>query len=267
MARVLALSSQVVRGHVGNSAAVPALRSLGHEVWPLPTVLLSNHPGQGRVAGCPIPPGTIEAIASALAENGWLGSADAVMTGYLPSADHVAAAAAVIAATRLATAGLGRQCLVLVDPVLGDDPNGLYIDPEAAAAIRETLIPQADAVTPNRFELEFLTGRPVTDIADATAALVSLGRCHGVATSIPGREPDSIANVLVSGGKTHVATSARRMHVPHGTGDVLAALFLGHILCGLSPSQSIADSADRVARLIEENLGADDLQVHAWLRD
>ena len=50
MARILILSSWVAHGHVGLSAAAPALQALGHEVTQLPTTVLSNHPGWPHVA-------------------------------------------------------------------------------------------------------------------------------------------------------------------------------------------------------------------------
>src|SRR5690606_40517447 len=89
MARILALSSQVARGHVGLSAIVPALQRLGHEVWPLPTILLSNHPGHAHAAGIHVEPAVLEEMIDALERNGWLGEIEAVITGYLPTAEHV----------------------------------------------------------------------------------------------------------------------------------------------------------------------------------
>ncbi len=92
MGRVLAISSQVARGHVGLSAIVPALQALGHEVIALPTILLSNHPGHPRFAGERIAPDLLMRMLDALEFNRWLGEIDAVLTGYLPSAAHVAVA-------------------------------------------------------------------------------------------------------------------------------------------------------------------------------
>jgi len=45
---VIVISSHVVRGSVGNRAAVFALETLGHPVWALPTVVLPWHPGHGK---------------------------------------------------------------------------------------------------------------------------------------------------------------------------------------------------------------------------
>ena len=129
MARILAISSQVVRGAVGLSISVPAMQRLGHEVIALPTILLSSHPGYPRVAKISISPQSVSENLRALDENGWLTGVDGVLTGYLPSVAHVG----------VALDGINRirehnpAALVVCDPILGDDPKGLYID--AAAAV------------------------------------------------------------------------------------------------------------------------------------
>src|SRR5262245_16558102 len=169
MVCILALSSQVVRGHVGLSAIVPALQRLGHDVLPLPVVLLSNHPGHPYAAGVRTAPADLERILDALGRNNWIGAIDAVMTGYLPSAEHVA-----VVARTLRRLKAERPVQFLCDPVLGDEPKGLYIDADAARAIGEELIPLADMTTPNRFELGWLTGMPTHDLDEVRRAALSL---------------------------------------------------------------------------------------------
>ena len=142
MPRVLAISSHVACGHVGLAAIVPALQALGHDVIALPTVLLSNHPGHAHVAGARVDPDQLRRMLGALEANGWLGDIDAVLTGYLPSVEHVRFAADAVAAVTQAN----PRAIVLVDPILGDDPKGLYIDVTAAAAIRDTLLPAATTI-------------------------------------------------------------------------------------------------------------------------
>jgi pyridoxine kinase len=124
MARIMVISSRVAMGHVGLSIIVPALQALGHAVLEIPTILLSNHPGHAHVAGTRIDPQTLTAMVSALAANGWLTGLDAVLTGYLPTPAHVDFAAATVA--RLRALNGARPVVYLCDPVLGDDPKGLY---------------------------------------------------------------------------------------------------------------------------------------------
>ncbi len=256
MARILSMSSQVMRGHVGNSAAVPALQRLGHEVWPLPTVVLSNHPGHPKVAGARIAPETLLAMVRTLGANGWLGEVDAVSTGYLPTADHVAVA---VEAIKLVTAAR-PSLLVLVDPVLGDDPKGLYIEDEAARAVNAKLLPLASIVTPNRFELAWLSGLPVTDAASAAVAAQALGVRTVVATSVPGVEGQLVNLLCTAEGCLEIAVP-KQISAPHGTGDLLAALFLGRILGGASAALALRAGVADVRAAIAASAGADELRL------
>ena len=152
MARILAISSQVVRGHVGLAADVPALQSLGHEVWALPTVLLASRPGLGRLQRYELPQPDLAAMLEALEADGCWPTLDAVFTGYFPSPGSVQVAAEAIARVKAAN----PRVLVCVDPILGD-AGRLYVAQETAEAIRDRLIPLADIATPNLFELTWLT--------------------------------------------------------------------------------------------------------------
>lgn len=256
MARILALSSQVVRGHVGLSAAVPALQRLGHEVWPMPTVLLSNHPGHTRFAGAPVAPEQLSAMVEALEANGWLGDVDAVLTGYLPSAAHVDLAAALVERVRR----LRHEALFVCDPVLGDDPKGLYIAREAAERLRDRLIGLADVTTPNRLELEFLTGRPVGGIDQAARALECLDCGGGIATSIPAGGGE-LANVLSLGPAFAVTRVPRRDKAPHGTGDLMAGLLTGYLLDRATAAQALALATAGVERVLAASEGGPDMQL------
>jgi len=257
MARVLAISSQVVRGHVGNSAAGFALQRMGHEVWVMPTVVLSNHPGHPHAAGTRITPETLRDMLSALGRNGWLGELDAVMTGYLPTAEHVRFAAETVTQLR----GRRPELVVLVDPVLGDDPGGLYVAASAADAVREHLIPLADITTPNRFELAFLAAAEVTDSASAGLAAARLGPPQVLATSIPAAGEESLCNLLWQRAGSATREVPRLAAVPHGTGDLLAALYLGHVLRGTQPAEAMWRSVAGVAVAIQASQEADELQL------
>lgn len=259
MARVLTISSQVVRGHVGNSAAVFALQRLGHDVWPLPSVVLSNHPGHAHVAGTRIAPDSLEAMLAALDGNGWIGEIDAILTGYLPTAAHASFAARAIKQIRRA----GRNPVVLVDPVLGDDPGGLYIEEVAAEAVKGLLIPLADILTPNRFELAWLSGAEVKDADQAAKAAQCLGAGQVLATSIPSETGQSLLNVLWQPSGTSLAGAPLLPSVPHGTGDLLAALYLAHVLHGKPPADAMRRAVAGVAAAIEASAGADELRLVA----
>lgn len=229
MARVLILSSSVACGHVGLSAGMPVLQILGHEVIGLPTVILSNHPGFQQVAGQRVDPAQVLAMVNALEGNGWLTGLDAVQIGYLPSAEHVGLAVDLIARLRAGN----RALRVVVDPVLGDDPGGLYIAQTAAEASRDRLVPLADVLTPNRFEAAWL------GFQDDPRVLLTSAEAG----------PDRIG-VRVSG---RLYAMQRQRGVPQGTGDVFAAL----IAAGLSVGQALG----HLDALIRHSLNQPHLQI------
>jgi len=263
MPRVLAISSQVVRGHIGLSAVVPALQAFGNEVWPMPTVLLSNHPGHERFAATRIAPGDLRAMLDALDDSGWLGEIDAVLTGYLPTREHVAFAAEVVARV---SSRRDQPVIYLCDPVLGDDPKGLYVAPEAAASIRDLLLPRAHILTPNRFELAWLSGMPVAGPEDAVVAARRLrdgsNISHLLATSVPA-DGARLFNVLLRDeGVQPLAFSVEQAPIaPHGTGDLLSGLVLGRCLGGERPYDAIARALAGVAQAIADSVGRDELDL------
>jgi pyridoxine kinase len=261
MACVLALSSQVIRGHVGLSAIVPALRRMGHEVWPMPTVMLSNHPGHARSTSMRVGAEDLGRMLDSLAANGWLDQVDAVISGYLPSQDHVRIAASL--AERLKAA---RPTMFLCDPVIGDEPKGIYIDTGAARAIRDALLPLADIATPNRFELGWLTGAQVGSLDEVERAVRALGPETVVATSAA-VEGGRIANLMVAAGTTFICNADYVGPVPHGAGDILAALFLGARLAGQSPETALGRAVAGVDQVIAASRGRDELELGAAAGD
>lgn len=260
MARVLAISSQVARGHVGLAAIVPALQRLGHDVIALPTILLSNHPGHRTAAGEQVSPDLLHRMLDALDKNDWLGGIDAILTGYLPSPGHVRFAAEAIGRVR----SQSDRVRVLVDPVLGDEPKGIYIDPAAAAHIRDDLMGLADICIPNAFELGWLTSLRIGSADEMTRATEALPPPQVLATSIPAGE-GAISNILSdkSSSEVFVAEVPRKDRVQNGTGDLLSALYLGHCLRGATTSQAFALAVAGVDAAIAASIGQDELALIA----
>jgi pyridoxine kinase len=259
MARILAISSQVARGSVGLSIVVPALQALGHDVIALPTVILSNHPGHAQTAGTAIEPGTLHKMLEALKANGWLTGINAVMTGYLPTVEHVAFAATAIKLTHAANPR--KRVMVLCDPVLGDDPKGLYIDARAAAAIRDQLLPIADVATPNRFELSYLSA---FDVRSANDALENHLECPATfATSIPSDRPDELINTMYAIGERGVARVPVRKNAPHGTGDLFAALLLSALFTQPSHESALAFATAGVDAVLAASQTGGELSIAA----
>src|SRR5215469_1050322 len=153
---ILSIQSEVVYGHVGQGAARFALQRLGHEVWAVPTVLLSSHAGYAKVEGEAIAPGLMGRLIDGLDANEWLKSCDGVLSGYLGSA----AQADVVADTVGRVKARHPKAIYCLDPVFGDNGRA-YAKPGVAEAMARHLLPLADIVTPNAFELSSLTSTPV----------------------------------------------------------------------------------------------------------
>lgn len=224
----------------------------------VPTVVLSNHPGYPRFAGEPVLPGQIASMLDALAANGWLADTAAIVTGYLPTPAHVQEARSAVERVRRANA----RTIYLCDPVFGDEPEGIYLSESTAAAIRDELLPLATVATPNRFELSWLADGPVGDPSEARRAGAALGVPTVLATSVPAGEAQ-LANVLVSGREATACLVHRRDQAPHGTGDLLCALYLGYILNGEALPTALGLATAGVEASIAASSGRDELPLAA----
>jgi pyridoxine kinase len=255
MANVLAISSHVVRGHVGLAATAPALQWLGHEVWALPTVLLASRPGLGRLVRRETPAPDLSAMLAALEGDGCWASLDAVLAGYFPSPGCVTVAAEAIRRIRR----VKPDVTVLVDPVLGDDGQ-LYIAQETAEAIRRELLPLATIATPNRFELQWLTDSPIGGLAELTDAARRLGPETVVVTSAM-EARDAVSTLLVTATDAVERPSPRRAGIPNGAGDLFAGQFLGHLLAGREPAAALDAALDAALADLDRVLAASMHQV------
>lgn len=256
---ILSIQSEVVYGHVGNAAARFALQRLGHEVWAVPSVLLSSHAGYAIVAGEPVAADLMSRLIGGLEANGWLARCDGVLSGYLGQADQ---ADVVADAVRLVKRRNARA-LYCLDPVFGDDGRA-YAKHGVAEAMAKTLLPLADIVTPNAFELSSLAGVPVRNWEEALEAARRLGRPLVLATSVPDGE-GQIGTLAVAPDEAWFATTPRLENVPHGAGDLLAALFLGRRLQNRDIAEALALSVATVFQILEESvrLGASEMALVA----
>jgi pyridoxine kinase len=257
MAKVLSISSQVVHGHVGNSIAAFVLQRMGHDVLSLPTIILSNRPGYPAIAGTRIAPDTLEAMLDAVLANGWLQSVDAIMTGYLPSAAHAELCAAWIARVQALNPGLIYFC----DPILGDEPGGIYIEEAAAKAVRALLVPLAGILTPNSFELSWISGRTARTPADTVSAARSLRRPAVIVTSAHSGALDELANILVEGEAATMTKVHRRTVEAHGTGDFFASILLAHRLGDADNAIALSAATAAIDAVLDASVGLSELKL------
>ncbi len=250
MPRVLILSSHVAASPVGGSAQVVALARRGIDTVLAPTVLFGRHPGLGAPGGGPVAIDTFEGMLRGIQASGALEGVDAVIVGYFASADQVAAAARTIDAVRAVNAA----ARIVVDPIMGDHPKGLYVREEVALLIAADLVPRADLVAPNAWELERLTGVSTTD---PLAAARALGR--PVLVSSINRNGD-IAVLYADIREAWLASHRRIDNAPKGAGDRLTAEFTAAVLLGRSPSEALRDAVVAVAGQI---VGPTDVRIEA----
>ena len=248
---VLSIQSQVVYGCVGNNAAAPTLRAMGWHTLALPTVLLSNTPHYPSIWGGGVPQEWFEGWLRALHERHALHHLRAVLTGYLGQAGKARALAGWLPALLQ-----GHSApLVCIDPVLGDADVGLYVEPELAREYA-ALLPLADVLTPNRYELGLLTGaQPATpqQTEDAARRLLQ-GRTRALVVTSAGFDaPDApeIHMLVVTPGEVRWLAHQRIAATPKGTGDMFSAALLGHMLRDADVFEAAAAAGQDVVRALE----------------
>jgi pyridoxine kinase len=242
MAAVLILSSFVAASRVGGSAQAAALERMGVRVILVPTVTFGRHPGLGTPGGGPIDDDTFEGmLAGVEAAEGFV-DLSAVICGYFASPGQVGAAARVIERVRAES----PAAPIIVDPIMGDEETGLYVKESVAEAIAGELVPAADILAPNTWELARLTGRRTGNLSEVRAAAKTLGGIKLVSSVPLGGE---IGVLLSSDGGEFLARHLRSATAPKGTGDLLTGLFAGSVAEGISLPEALMTAAAEVAAL------------------
>ncbi|MFZ1988797.1 MAG: pyridoxal kinase [Alphaproteobacteria bacterium] len=245
MKTILSISSHVVAGRVGQSISTFAFERLGLAVFAVPTVLYPVTPAPGAPRGEAVPQAIFDLLLKGISDAGALGGLGALHIGYLRTKGQVLSAARVIALLREKS----PHAPVFLDPILGDEPGGLYVPKETADAIASELAPHADILTPNLFELGFLVGRSLGSESDAVAAARSLNARVVVVTSAPSAA-ERANTLLIEQGRAQRLYTPRFAHAPHGTGDLLAALFLARLVRGEAAIDALALAISSVYGLI-----------------
>lgn len=254
---VIVISSQLAGSPVGGSLSVRVLHGAGLETCLAPTVAFGRHPGLGAPGGAAMDDAAFRSLLDALAATGAPARARAILTGYFASPAQAEAAAGFIAAARAANPDI----LVMVDPILGDGAAdggdaGLYVPRPAAEAVAGALVPLADMITPNLYELSWLAGRAITSPQDAAGAARALAPA-ALITSAPARPGVIGLMVLTPGGQTHLETpdaAAPGGRAPHGAGDLFAASALAARLTGASWEAAARVGAGRVSHVLSRTL-------------
>ena len=250
--RVLSIQSSVSYGHVGNSAAVFPLQRIGVEVMPISTVCFSNHTGYGSWRGPMLSGDDVREIVTGIEERGGLAGVDAVLSGYQGGNDIGDAILDAVARVKHHSPDAIYAC----DPVLGNATSGCHVSPEVQDLIRDRVVPQADLITPNQFELGFLTDT-TPDTLESTLSAVDATRDRGprtvLVTSVerPDRPEGTIEMLAVTGDGAWAIQTPRLPLTANGSGDVTAALFTAHFRRTGDPAEALARTTASVYHLLE----------------
>lgn len=260
---ILSIQSHVTYGHVGNSAAVFPLQRIGHEVWPINTVLFSNHTGYGAWRGPMVPAEDVTNIVDGIENLGKLDKVDAILSGYQGGPDIAGA----IVETVRRVKEVNPRALYSCDPVMGNAKSGCFVSDEIPPLLRDKVVPMADIITPNQFELGYLTGKEATDL-ESTLAAVEAARDIGPSTVLvtsvqrPEREDDNtIEMIVVNGQGSWMVTTPNLPFKRNGSGDVTAALFTGHYLATGDAELALGKTAASVYDLLLTTYEADSREL------
>ncbi len=252
MTTILSIQSTVAYGHVGNSAAAFPLMRLGCEVWPVITVHFSNNTSYPSKKGPLLRPEDVRDVVEGIDDLGVLDRVDAVLTGYQ--------GAPAMGAEILRVVELVKQrnpdAVYCCDPVMGDVGRGMYVLPGIPEFVREHVVGSADILTPNHYELNFLSGREATTLPEVIEAAESLrARGPGVvlvtSVVVAGADPETLTMVAVGDEGAWSVTTPLLERTFTGSGDLTTAMFLAALLDTGSVEQAVGRTADVVYSVLE----------------
>ncbi|MGV8907506.1 MAG: pyridoxal kinase PdxY [Propionicimonas sp.] len=251
---ILSIQSSVAYGHVGNSAAAFPLMRLGVEVWPVITVHFSNHTGYGAWRGPLLAASDVADVILGIDERGVLHTVDAVLSGYQGAPEVGSEVLRAVELVKLRN----PKAIYCCDPVIGDVGRGIFVRPGIPEFMRDQVVPAAQIVTPNHFELDFLTGRhseTVAEIVEAADELRSTGPELVLVTSAVA-QADSLTMLAVSPAGAWQVTTPLLDRTFTGSGDLTAAMFLAHYLETGDPGIAVGRTADVVYSVLKATTDA-----------
>ena len=259
---ILSIQSSVAYGHVGNSAATFPLMRMGVEVWPVLTVHFSNHTGYPSWRGPLLAAADVAEVVRGIEERGVLERVGAVLSGY--QGDR--GVGGVVLGAGATVRRDNPAALYCCDPVMGDVGRGFYVRPGIPALMKDRVVPAAQLITPNQFELEALTGLPAGTTAgllDAADQARVLGPEVVLVTSavLADAEAGSIAMVAVDAAGAWSVVTPLLPRTFTGAGDLTAAVFLAHRLRGADLPTALAETAAAVFGILRVTVEAGESEL------
>lgn len=262
MSTILSIQSSVAYGHVGNSAATFPLMRVGCEVWPVLTVHFSNNTSYPSKKGPLLRPEDVREVVDGIDELGVLPRVDAVLTGYQGAPAMGAQILEIVELVKRRN----PAALYCCDPVMGDVGRGMYVLPGIPEFVRDHVVAASDLLTPNHYELNFLTGREATTLAEVIEAADEL-RARGprvvLVTSVvvEGADPDTVTMVAVDADGAWSVTTPLLGRAFTGSGDLTAAMFLSTWLGSGSIEQAVGHTASVVYSVLERTTQLDQREL------
>lgn len=252
MITVLSIQSSVAYGYVGNSAAAFTLMRLGVETYPVFTVHYSNTTSYGSWRGPVLSADAVWDVVTGIDEREALGGVNAVLSGFQGSET--------MGNTILSAVDLVKQrnpaALYCCDPVMGDFGRGMYVAAGIPEFLRDKVIPHCDIVTPNQYELDFITGRTTRNLDDLLRSvdqLIATGPRIVLVTSAGGEDTpkDAVSMVAATADEAWLVTTPLIDQVFTGSGDMTSAVFLATYLASQRLDISLKKTADVVYSVLE----------------
>lgn len=247
---VIAIGSQLVYGSVGNNAAGRQFDAANIRRITVPTVLLTNLPHYPSMHAVEIPDAWLTAALEDIVARGLLETTRFITVGFLATPGQ----AQIIARWLRSVKENFPQICLIVDPTMGDDDVGIYTAQGLAQAHLKHLIPLANGIVPNRFELQLLAEAAGWETADldviATAnTIIALGPSWAVVTSATGNiDPDKVVDTVVTATGTSNHIRHKVETTAKGAGDHFAAALLIALAQGSDVDSATELAASAVAR-------------------
>lgn len=260
---ILSIQSDVLHGHVGQKAALPIYRASSIEATQLATVTLAAHPGFGVQHRSILPAEVMAGLLDdylALEERPELA---ALHIGYFGAADQIEVMADFIHKARL----LHPEITIMLDPVFGDGTRR-YVADEIIEAVIAKLVPLADIITPNHFELSLLYGQAINSKQTALSALQTIKGKQGQIKCLTGlylQDDEMIYDIIC---QDEISAETAHRALPQGVsgaGDAFAALLLSSLQKGHGPKEALFIASRITSHMIAQSKSPLTLNVASGL--
>lgn len=249
--RTIIIHSKLSNGYVGSNTTSLVLQLGGYDVITVPTVLYSNYLGTSIVGGGKVSEDLFSSILDGVLALNVLKDVSTIITGFIGSAEQVRITAHFIKKMK----AYKPEILYLCDPVMGDTDKGQYVESDVPKALVEYLVPLADLLTPNQFEVENIINKPIDTIKNIPRLLADnfdLSKQKIVITSgiSDVSRTDLIYNCIVENKNCDIIKTKKIDLHPAGTGELFTAHLYLSILRGMKLRDAVSISADILSTVL-----------------